>query len=352
MSDKILVSGIGPGVSGVGRLMQTIVPMYVNNGYKILYKREPSSIRRFLYSKKYLSIIIELIRRLFDDFIFTIKCMNIYGKTIIFIHPQTAGYKNLFKLVENNEVSIYVMDCSFFCIRSYNMHPVLYKECIQCLGDISPHKSCSPLPTRMNRKLNIRYLNKLLSVSQKIKFLAQNNKQEILLKNHFGNDVTVEIVGNHLNDVSEITFDLNKHDCENKYSIVYHAAPIVEKGVIYVIRLAKLMPNYSFLIPAHRKDVIRVLGGEIVPENISCVDMTWESGLKECVSCADMVINPSLWSAPIEGALLKSAFYNKNVATVKSQYGYEAEFKGIKNHLRLNDDVIIAVKEIKQFLRK
>ena len=66
--------------------------------------------------------------------------------------------------------------------------------------------------------------------------------------------------------------------------------------------------------------------------------MTWESGLQDYVVNAKVVIHPSQWSAPIEGALIKSAKLNSNVATVSTLFGYEAEANTIRNHIRLSPD--------------
>lgn len=68
------------------------------------------------------------------------------------------------------------------------------------------------------------------------------------------------------------------------------------------------------------------------------------------VKTARLVMNPSMWSAPIEGALLKSAACNPNVATVESRYGYEGEFDGIENHLRLSEDPLHGAAHVRKFL--
>ena len=59
--------------------------------------------------------------------------------------------------------------------------------------------------------------------------------------------------------------------------------------------------------------------------NVTFFDCTWETGLKEAVANARVVVNPSLWSAPIEGAFLKSVAFNGNVAVVESKFGFSSE---------------------------
>jgi hypothetical protein len=49
---------------------------------------------------------------------------------------------------------------------------------------------------------------------------------------------------------------------------------------------------------------------------------TWETGLKEKIINSKIVLNPSLWSSPVEGALLKSIKYNGcvSVANILSSF--------------------------------
>ena len=64
------------------------------------------------------------------------------------------------------------------------------------------------------------------------------------------------------------------------------------------------------------------------------------------------MINPSMWSAPIEGALIKSSCNNPNIATVITQYGFETVFDGAINHLHLSSDAIVAARQISNFLSR
>jgi hypothetical protein len=59
--------------------------------------------------------------------------------------------------------------------------------------------------------------------------------------------------------------------------------------------------------------------------NITFKNMRWESGLKEHVMTSKIVLNPSLWSAPIEGALIKSILFNGAVGTFGFPYSFTSE---------------------------
>ena len=187
----------------------------------------------------------------------------------------------------------------------------------------------------------------------RLKFLAQNTLQKELLHLHFGADIDVSVIGmiaekgfSPTQIVESPRFQiLNSYG----YDVVFHGASNAAKGLFYILELAKLTPELSFLIPDSKANIIRITKVS-PPCNISCIAMSWESGLREEVSSARIVINPSMWSAPIEGALVKSAHHNKNVATVRSQYAYEAEISTIENHLRLPLDPVAASRLLRTFL--
>ena len=346
-----LISGIGPGNGGgVARLMKVLGPSYKRDGFNIIYKRDKISVRSLLSSGKYIVAMTELISRLFDKVFFYFRCVGIKNSNIVIVHPQTVGYKMLFKLIRYNTISMYVMDCSFFCVRSYNTHPISNRECLDCIGKINPHTQCRPFPNPISKQKNIEYLKKLSELSKKIHFLAQNSKQKELLLMHFGTGTRISVIGMDTKEVSDLTNESNIVISPRIFNVVFHGVPHVAKGLLYLIRLAEILPKYSFLIPSSYSEVLKQADRHDLPDNIDCIDLRWETGLKEYVRCADLVINPSLWSSPIEGALVKSAAYNKAVATVKSKYGFESEIKSIHHHLRLSPNTEIAAKQLDDFL--
>jgi len=337
-----LVSGIGPGPSGVGRLLHNLITIYREKNYKFIYKRNNVSISQLKSKKKYFRLYLEITLRIFDDFLFKFRLFSIKNKRVILIHPQSIGYKTIFKLLKCNNIFIYIVDNSFFCIRSYNVHPVDHNECLHCLGSLDPHDNCYPEPVMYLRKFNINYLKYLKLNSSKISFLAQNKNQRKLLIKHFGENIKVRVVGM---DTNELDDDIKFIKNDKQYDIVFHGNSIIPKGIIYVLNLAYELPQFTFLIPDLFENVQNMYARKI-PHNVSCNELSWETGLKDLVINARLVLNPSLWSAPIEGALLKSAYYNSNVGTVISEYGYEGETNIIRNHLRLSPDITIATEQI------
>ncbi|MBT4473569.1 MAG: hypothetical protein HOC64_08195 [Bacteroidetes bacterium] len=353
MKDKIkyLISGIGPGSSGVGRLMRVLAPKYEQNGYKVVYKREPKSIRSFLTHRAYLLLTLEIFLRTRGKVLFLLKTYFIRNSEVVFLHPQTAGYQLLFRMIASNKVSLYVMDNSFFCIRSYNTNPVSNAECLNCVGTLKPNSLCNPFPIKMSLNDNSKYLNELKNVSDEINFLAQNDLQGELIKKHFGKQTSVSVIGMDTNEASSIEKHPPVHSQIKSYDVVYHGASIIAKGLLYVIELAEELPEFEFFVPDSKDNIEKVVD-RALPSNVVCRVVTWETGLKGIVSAAKIVINPSMWSAPIEGALLKSAAFNPNVATVATEYGFERESALIKNHLRLNNKIEIGALQLKKFLQE
>jgi hypothetical protein len=213
-----------------------------------------------------------------------------------------------------------------------------------------PDDLCQPFPTGMDKEENIFFLKKLKEYSNSLTFLAQSDLQRQLLQEHFGVTANIRVIGM---DTGEIEASRVKYiesiNSVCQYDIVFHGASIIAKGLLFVVELAEELPEYRFLVPDEIQNV-RDVTNRPIPNNIICKKMTWETGLKDAVINARLVLNPSLWSATIEGALLKSAAFNKNVATIRTRFGYEGEIKVITNHLRLEEDIKSAAQNIRAFL--
>jgi hypothetical protein len=328
--------------------MSNLVEKLNYKGYNYVYRRNSLSLRKLKTDKKYITLLLEVLKRNLNNIFFYLKIFFIKNKKILIIHPQTIGYESFFRLLKYNKVFLYVMDNSFFCVRSYNVHPLLKNECLQCIDKLTPHPECVPCPVSMSQAKNIKHLKHLKNNYHNIVFLSQNKNQSTLLKLHFGSSVKVRVIGMDTNETKkEKTRQLSSI---TKYDIVFHGKPLIAKGILYFIKLAIILPELTFFVPDTKENIKLVFNGDI-PSNIFFKDITWETGLLEEVEHAKLVINPSLWSAPVEGALVKSAAFNKNVATVKSKYGYENETSMIQNHLRLSVDFNEAKIQIRRFMK-
>ena len=319
----------------------------LDDDYTYVYRRNAVSISELKVKKKYFNFLFEVLKRKLDNLIFFIKVLSIKNSRILLLHPQTIGFELFFKINKRNKIYYYVMDNSFFCVRSYNVHPLQDKECLQCLDVLKPLAECKPSPVSMSLNQNLKNLKRLKNESMSILFLSQNKNQKSLLKLHFGDSVKVRIIGMDTNEVHKKT-TLNIKEFPS-YDIVFHGSSLIAKGILYFIELAINLPNYTFFIPDSKENLAKIFNS-FLPNNVTCECVTWESGLLEIVQQAKLVVNPSLWSAPIEGALIKSSFFNDNVATVETKYGFENEVTFIKNHIRLSEDINESKNQIESFL--
>ncbi|WP_175018648.1 hypothetical protein BG51_25765 [Pseudomonas [fluorescens] ATCC 17400] len=347
---KYLVSGLGPSESGVGRLMRNLTIQAGHEGFTVIARRSKVSIGEMLAQRTFISIALELLYRLFDRFVFFLKILQIKKSLVIFVHPQSAGFGILLRLVKKNKVYLYVMDNSFFCIQSYNLDPEKETECLRCLNTPrSALPGCRPFPIKINRLRNVKYLEDLSLVSKRISFLVQNDSQGDLVKARFGSSVYVKTVGL---DTGEIVLHDNEMPLKTTSSIsfdlVFHGAPHLAKGLRYFIELSEALSEFTAFIPSSKIECESVIGRRIMAKNITFSDCSWESGLKDAVKTANLVVNPSLWSAPIEGALQKSIHFGRRVVTVESEYGYEKEFIASDTFIRLPRDVSVAAQILRQ----
>lgn len=346
---RYLICGIPVSSSGgVGRLLRALLPLARKHNYHIIVPGvRQGSIKQALRERDFFTFVKLVFLRIFyhPDRVFKLKCRFVRNSTVIYIHPQITGFDLLFRILRKNRVFIYLMDNSFFCIRSYNFHPTRRKECLDCLGLIeNADVACTPFPVAYDRELNLQYLRKLMVYSDRIYFLAQNRLQKEIVERHFPSVAGIRVVGLNLGDL-----DLSNEllDIGVQADFVYHGAAILPKGIEYFIGLARFMPEKSFFVPASKEECEKALDSEIVIDNIQFRECTWETGLAYAVERATMVFNPSLWSAPIEGALIKSLYHAALVVVVETEFGFESEIADLPGVIRLPRDCSAAAQILK-----
>ena len=212
---------------------------------------------------------------------------------------------------------------------SYNYNNLNGSECLRCISN--PRNSfaeCYSWPPLIRKKVAINYLEELIIYSESVVFLAQTASQEKLLLEHFGDKIDCRVVGMEPIDLSLADIQsIDVTDISRDYDLVYHGSIHPAKGIIYFLRISLLLPKLKIFIPMSFNAVSSIFSDCIHLNNVIFQDCTWETGLEDAVRKAKLVVNPSLWSAPIEGAFLKSLAYNGNVAVVHSQFGFPSENK-------------------------
>lgn len=328
--------------------MLALAPKLEAEGYATIFPFE--HIPRSSFPVAPIGDILLFLYRTYRRGHFFFRCFFLSDSDVIVVHPQSLGFSLFFHMLKHNSLSLYVMDNSFFCICSYNTHPVRKTECLDCLGEITPHPDCIPSPCKLIKYRNIRDLKRLKNVAGSIKFLAQNHNQRELLKRHFGGFINVSLVGLTPGDISTQVVPSKCKTGSPEYQIVFHGTSEIAKGILYFVALAVNMPEYSFLVPDKLSNLKSSFPWITSPPNLFCIPMRWETGLCESVESALVVVNPSMWSAPIEGALLKSFQHANNIATVQTRFGYESELPPSLKHIRLSPDPLLGALELRNFL--
>lgn len=351
-----LISGIGPSEKGAGRLLKELIEYNdtFNKNVEFIYFYAKSNMFTQLLKKTF---VFEFAKSVYYKTLSisptTNRIGSIKNSTVLIMHPQTLGYDNLFQLsVNNNSLYIYVLDNSFFCLRSYNHIIGEFGPCLKCIGngfqENALKNGCSPWPVQYAINKNIEYLKKLRSISKNITFFVQNKNQGKLIKKHFGDDSKTHLVGMYTSELQEN--DIISKSSDFKYDIVYHGSCVEAKGLLYTLEISKYLKKYKILIPYNKSDVARELRINLENlDNIIYKPMTWESGLQSTVKNSKLIFCPSLWSAPIEGAFIKSIMQNGCVASFISEYTFAQELPK-DSIIRLESDFLSSAQSVEQFL--
>jgi hypothetical protein len=314
MKKTLIISGISNDTSGTGRLIQHLES---SNKFDFYF---PNNLKHWKEKIK----AIQFYSLLFDLFS-TVKykiLKKIYHKTII-IHPQTlGGFKTIYFIKKHKNVWIYLVDSSFFCLKSYNYIENESGPCLRCINNLkqSEINNCIAEPKWDNSDA-IHFLEviKTLVNNGHISVYTQTETQKKIIQNHFNGNAKIEVVGLitsdiKFNDEPEPTLKSKP----NNY-IVFHGTNHAAKGYFWMIEIAKLMPDEIFYFPCKKPNNIDI------SENCIFEDITWETGLKDTIINSKLTIVPSLWSATIEGALIKSLIYASNVAVVENFSAFSSE---------------------------
>jgi hypothetical protein len=325
----IFISSIGPGNGGAGRFVSKLVSEVNNspnkNDIKFLFLEKGIYAPRLAFlNKKYFLTIFLIIKKFIRFLYFNISlffCLKKHSK-VIFILPNLLKHRFFVKITKNSQQNyLYVLDNSFFCLKHYNKLSHENFPCLRCLDNIKSHLDFNCGLDERNKDLKyIEYLTKL-NTEGKIKFLAQNLNQKKLLEKFFLDSETT-VVGMIPHDFpSEFPQNYSSINSNQKiFDIVYHGPDVDAKGISWVLELSQKLPQYSFLLPINCTGIPK-------DKYLNCTfnAVNWETGLEFHIRNAKIILVPSIWTAPIEGALIKSIIYGKIVATFSFPFAFSSE---------------------------
>lgn len=266
---------------------------------------------------------------------------------VLVIHPQEMGMRWLDNLISRRGragmvTELFVLDASFFCIRSYNHLDGEAGACLLCLRDgpaEAERHHCRPFPIRDPWATTFVCRLRDHARSGRVAFWTQTDGYRKLIEQFAGGLVKARVVGLWTDDFN----DLEAHfpDVPPVADVVYHGSWHDAKGANWALSLARAMPERTFLFPCRKPAAV------VAPANAVFRPLLWDSGLAEQVQATPLCLVPSLWTAPIEGALVKSIAHAPATAVVAAPFTFQEQLpEGLV--LRLPADVHHAAAVLRQ----
>lgn len=334
MTRKVLhiVSGIPPDSSGTGRLLAHLINSKPDSDewdIRFYYPFRPfGNRRRMLQQRQYFALARDVARVAVSWLLLRVRLRLLkpsHNDAVLVFHPQTLGFDRTLRVLHRwrGRAFLFGLDNSFFCVRSYNYIPGEASPCLRCLGgrfEAAAEMGCQPFPVVDSAAHRfVRDLFDLLRNGD-VCILAQNRRNAELYRRHAGDKARVQVVGLWTADWTSLFQEAAGPAGDDGYDIVFHGHFVPAKGADWMLEVARHLPEARFLFPTPLPTRVKS-----APENVTSSRMTWETGLDAETARARIVCVPSLWSATIEGALIKSIMFGRAAARINitSAYGDE-----------------------------
>jgi hypothetical protein len=329
-----IISGIPAGESGTGRLVAHLIHRLKDLGpdrFRLVARPERPALWQLALwyrDKRLLYAITQVLRYIGMIALFHLRLSLIrlqQERQLLLLHPQNLGFELTLSLLATRRKPplLYLLDSSFFCIASYNHVKGDREPCTACISiglDAINARGCLPFPKRSSKAVLYIQRLQLMVHSGQVKIAAQSDRQAALAQKQFNLPVPPPVVGLWAEDWDAIFSRSERQDLERtrvaEWDVVYHGHFLDAKGALWTIELATFCPQLSFLLPFARPS------GLDAPANCHFKDVSWETGLQHELEQARIVLVPSLWSAPIEGALIKSIVVSRAVAVIDNSTSY------------------------------
>jgi len=322
----VFVSGIGPGSTGTGALMIGLMAEAAAGFPAEFIVKEKTPRRRGWASLQKLNPLrlayYGLSRALFP---WRVRRAARSGKELVMLHPQTVGF-TLFQEVMDSRphVWMYVLDAFAFCRRSYNCLPGEAAPCLRCVGNDGAAADLHGCADWFNSGPFQGHFPAWVR-SGRLRLMAQCESHARLLRKHFGDSATIRVVPLSVPDISPPASTAQRPHRLRPLA-VFHGSCQPAKGVSHVIALAREMPDWDFLVPSDPKEYVQHFGDLTgLPANLTFRRLSWADGLAGAVTTADLVLCPSIWSATVEGAVLKSLAHNGLVMLLPHDSSFASE---------------------------
>lgn len=333
MSRAVVICGVPPVRSiGAGRLAIELARQAATRpDVRLLFAGNRSAVadavRRRRWPAAASATLLHVARRIRQRVLAAGRSL-VDAESLILLHPQSVGGGWCLDLIRRRRhpTWIYLLDSSFFCVRSYNHLRDEHDACTRCLAgrwtEAGAH-GCKPYPAGHDCGLGFLDDLRRLAAEGRVRFMAQNPGQAALARQHFGEPWDVPVAGMWTIDLAEV-FDTESEPplAGRGPDVVFHGGDHPAKGLLWALDVARRLAAVRFLFPMAWRG--HPAWGER-PANCEFTPMTWESGLEQAVASAPVTLVPSLWSAPVEGALVKSIVVGRAVVAPRIETGFIAD---------------------------
>jgi len=334
----VVVSGIPAGDSGTGRLISHLrerMGELVGDRLRLVARPERPArwqIQLWLRNRQYRYMTREVLRYAgrYAGFVWGLTLTRLKrDRQMILLHPQNLGYDLALRLLGSRRRTplVYLLDSSFFCVSSYNHLAGGSGACLRCLelgyGQVAAN-GCRPFPRPDPRALRFAPALQALVKAGQVRVAVQNQRQAGLAQRHFELPELPPATGLWTQDWdgvlgAEAMPPVPSFPGGYAWDVVFHGHSLDAKGARWTAAVAALCPELRFMFPFPRAD------GFEATENCTFMPCSWESGLREEMEKSRFVVVPSLWSAPIEGSLVKSIVTAEAVVVVENATSFSDE---------------------------
>ena len=233
---------------------------------------------------------------------------------LVIFHQQSIGYDLVAKLInKSKKIQFFVLDSNFFCKKSYNEYND--NVCFAYYEKFKPHYDCYHHPYISENDDGYKKFTKALKINmEKIEFIVQTVGYSELVKKKF-NKSNVKLKKMYHEKLININNYIDKSLNEFNYDFFYHAHLTPPKGINYFYKLSNLMPDKKFFLPSHKNH-------KVVNKNISFKKLYWGEEFIYTLNNSKIVLCPSIWTYPVESAVIKSLLMKKAVAVINSKYSF------------------------------
>jgi hypothetical protein len=354
--ELVIVSGIPPGSDGTGRLVAHLEASFGKFGserIRVLARPERLAAWQLLAwwrARRYGRLLSTCLQYGINMSRFLLGIVAVLCRPslrMVLLHPQNLGYRLSLQLLRSRRVAplLYLLDNSYFCIASYNHLQGAMAPCTKCADrgpDEARSNNCRPFPRPdWLAQSYVKGISGLVRAGR-VRICAQNLRQAELAQRFFALTVQPPVVGLWTQDWDELRTCVTPATRLDPpaWDVLFHGHCLSAKGALWLAAVAQICPDLRFAFPFPRPAWFPAT------DNCHFVPCTWDSGLREMLAQSRFVAVPSLWSAPIEGALVKSIALARAVIVAENVSSYSSELPD-SLVLRLSSDPPLAASRLR-----